>query len=266
MLHSKGIAAALGLALVALTSTDGGAAERPGQAMADVGARLGMASTHAAALEAALDRMPPMSAPVVPSAEEAAPGEHTIGTGSEGGGFPAGGSAALPARPARKVTGEVKTALDGLETAVREAKAIAGPQAPYLDPGFEHVLANAGRIRANGELSADALTLSQEIDIELVALTNNARVLEAEAELRAGRAAIGTSRAGAVQTHIDAAVVALADAQSRGAYHLEDDIAALKVAAARLRKGDTPGTAVTRDDMAQLIADVHEHLADLGGD
>ena len=45
-----------------------------------------------------------------------------------------------------------------------------------------------------------------------------------------------------------------------------NDIAALKVASARLRKGDTPGKAVTRDDMAELIADVHEHLADLGGD
>ena len=52
----------------------------------------------------------------------------------------------------------------------------------------------------------------------------------------------------------------------RGTYHLEDDIAALKVASARLKKGATLSEAVTRNDMVQRIADVHEHLADLGGD
>jgi len=265
MMRKQGIATVLGLALVAMTSTDGGAAERPGQAMADVGTRLGMASTHAATLEAALDRMTPSSAPVAPGMDKAAPGEHDIGAGSEGGGFPAKGAGAMPARPGRKVTGEIKAALDGLETAVREAKTIAGPQ-EYLDPGFEHVLANAGRIRANGELSADALTLSQEIDIELVALANNASVLEAEAELRAAKSALGTGRAAAMPTHIAAAVGALTEAQNKGAYHLEDDIAALNVVAARLRKGMPTGEAVTGGDMDELIADVHEHLADLGGD
>jgi len=264
MLHRKGFMAALGLALVAAAFTDGLAAERPGQTMAEVSARLATASLHAAALETALDRLTPASAPAVVDTEESpAAREHAIGTGSDGGGFPAGGSTKSP--PPIPVTAEIKSALVGLETAVREAHALAGPQ-PYLDPGFAHVLANAALIRGDAEMAPDALSLSHEIEIELVALANNARVLEAEAELRAGHAAIGTPRAGAVQNHIDAAVDALADAQTRGAYHLEDDIAALKVASARLRKGDTPGKAVTRDDMAELIADVHEHLADLGGD
>jgi hypothetical protein len=264
MLHSKGIATALGLALVAMTFTDARAAERPGQAMAEVSARLATATTHATALEAALSRLTPVSAPAAPGTEESqAAREHGIGAAPGGGGFPAQGS--IASRPPIPVTDEIQDALNGLETAVREAQAIAGPQA-YLDPGFAHVLTNAARIRGNAEMAPDALSLSREIDIELVALANNARVLEAEAELRAGHDAIGTRRAGAVLGHIDAAMEALADAQSRGAYHLEDDIAALKVAAARIQKGESPGAAVTRDDMAQLIADVHEHLADLGGD
>jgi hypothetical protein len=265
MKTKQGIAAAAGFALIAMFSTPGGAAERPGQVMADVTARLTVASSHAAVLQEALDRRAPMpSAPVGETATEA-PREHDIGPGPDGGGFPAEGTIARPSRKMPPLTAGMTSALDGLEAAMKEARALAGGN-DYLEPGIEHVLANARLIRANGGPSTDANALSNEIAIELVALTNNARVLEAEADLKAASAAWGKDNANAFRGHLEAALQVLGEAQEKGAYHLEDDIAALQVVHARVKQGAPLKEAVTADGMDELIGDVHEHLADLRGD
>jgi hypothetical protein len=261
----QGIATLLGFALLAMYSTSGRAAERPGQTMADVTARLTLASKHAAALEEALDRQAPPAAPPAPDIAEAVPDGHNLGPGQEGGGYPAEGAVARPRRAARKITAEMTSTLDALEAAVREAKALARGS-EYLDPGIEHVLTNAQRIRADSDPSADAVSLSQEIAIELVALANNARILEAEADLHAASAALGGNRTDAFHNHLGAAVQVLGEAQNQGAYHLEDDMAALRVILARLKGGALPREAVTADAVDELIGDVHEHLADLRGE
>ncbi len=251
----------LGFALIALFATTSTAvAEGPGQAMAAVSAQLAVASGHAEALEEEINRQAPLIAPLGASAAEAVPGAHDIGQGPKGGGHPA-----MPPRPAQKITRSMASALDGLEAAVQEANALAGGNAA-LEPGMAHVLANVRRMRVNKALPADAASLGQEIIIELFALANNTRILEAEADLRAASAALGKGRADAVRNHLEAAARMLAEAQNRGAYHLEDDIATLRVVLARIKKGASPREAVTTDAMDELIGDIHGHLADLRGD
>jgi hypothetical protein len=258
----QGMATALVLALVATCSTTARAAERPGQAMADVTARLAVAASHAAVLEEALGRQP-LPAPAAADAPEAVPGGHDIGPGSDGGGFPAGG--AMPPRPARKITPDMISALDGLEAAMSEARTLAAGH-PYLEPGIDHVLANAARIRENKAQPADITALSHEIAIELAALENNARVLEAEADLRAAASALGGRRSGTVHDHLEAAARVMNAAREKGAYHLEDDIAALEVIISRIEDGTPPDEAVSADGMDELIGDIHEHLSDLRGE
>jgi hypothetical protein len=258
----QGMATALALALVATFSTYARAAERPGQAMADVTARLAVASSHAAVLEEALNRQP-LPAPAAADAPEAVPGGHDIGPGSDGGGFPAEG--AMPPRPARKITPAMIAALDGLEAAMEETRTLARGH-EYLEPGIEHVLANAKRIRANRAQPADATALSHEITIELFALANNARILEAEADLHAASTALGMDRPEAAHGHMKAAARVMNEAREQGAYHLEDDIATLQVILARIDEGTPADQAVTADGMNELIGDLHEHLSDLRGE
>ena len=252
----------LGFALIALFATiSTAAAEGPGQAMAAVSAQLAVASGHAEALEEEINRQAPLTVPTGDSAAEAVPGAHDIGQGPKGGGHPA-----MPPRPAQKITRSMAAALDGLEAAVQEANALAGGNAA-LEPGMAHVLANVRRMRVNKALPADAASLGQEIIIELHALANNTRILEAEADLRAASAALGKKgRADAVRNHLEAAARMLAEAQNKGAYHLEDDIATLRVVLTRIKKGASPREAVTTDDVDELIGDIHGHLADLRGD
>lgn len=248
------------IATFAMTGT-AAAEKRPGQAMAALRAQLVAASTHATVLEKALNRQVPMAAPPAEETVGELPGAHEIGRGPEERSRPAEGSMAMPAR---ELTLEMTSALDGVEAAMQQAKALAGGH-EYLEPGIEHVMANTRRMRANKKLPADAAALGQEISIELFALANNARILEAEDDLHAASTALGKDQSAVGRNHLEAAARVLTEAQDKGAYHLEDDIATIQVLLGRMEKEKLPRETATAA-VDELIGDIHEHLADLRGD
>jgi hypothetical protein len=263
MKTTHGMGAVVGLALIAMVSTTGRAAERPGQDMADVTVRLMQASTHAEVLVDALDRAAPLTFPA------SADGERYGADGHDLAGWPKGqvakSSLVVASRTAPAITPEMGNALDGLEAAVLEARRTAAGN-PWLEPGIGHVLANTATIRSGNDPSADPDSLAHEIAIELRSLANNARVLEAEADLRAAVSARRFNRTDAFRGHLEAAVQVMGQARTEGAYHLEDDIATLQTVLARVREGASARDAVNRDAVDELIADIHEHLSDLGGE
>jgi hypothetical protein len=262
MKTNQGFAAVVGFALITTVFTHSAAAQAPSaQGMADLTGRLALASTHAARLVEALDKQVPITAPATDEAEPSAPAGHDIGAWE--GPHAAKASMTVSSRPA--VSRDVAAALDGLEATVREARALAGGH-PYLEPGIGHVLTNVDRIRTGTAPIADADALGHEIAIELLSVANNARVLQAEAELREAAFARRWNRTDAFRDHLEAAARVMGDAQEQGAYHLEDDLATLKVVLARLKEGASPRQAVSDDAVEELIGDINEHLADLGGE
>jgi hypothetical protein len=261
MKTKQGLAAVVGFALITLVSTSNAAAEPSARNMADLTGRLALASAHAARLAEALDKQVPITAPATDDTQPSAPAGHDIGAWE--GPHAAKASMTGSSRPA--VSREVADALDGLEAYVQEARALAGGH-PYLEPGIAHVLTNVDRIRTGRAPIADTDALGHEIAIELLSVANNARVLEAEAELRQAASARRWNRDDAFRGHLEAAARVMGHARDQGAYHLEDDLATLKVVLARVKEGASPREAVTKDAVDELIGDIHEHLADLGGE
>ncbi|MDH4228887.1 MAG: hypothetical protein OEW11_03955 [Nitrospirota bacterium] len=165
-----------------------------------------------------------------------------------------------------EITPGAQSALKELESTMQQVKALSKGN-EYLDPGVEHVLANVRRIGSGKALPADADVLTQEIAIELSALTSNARILQAEGYLRSAAASFGKEPASKTRGYFAAAADVLGDAQMRGAYHLDDDIEAVQMTLERLSGDVAISATVDSAAVDQLISDLHAHLSDLrGGD
>jgi len=268
----------IGLAVLlswALHAAPAAASEAPGTLMEAIGAKVGVASGHAAELAEAIDQLA-----VVPGLpgdiENEAPGEdldryereHGLPE-AQGGGYPAGGTGKMPS-PWRDGKGRIskpmRAGLLGIEGAMTDAKVLANGHA-NLAPGIEHVLTNVRLLGEGKTLPANATSLMHELEIELFALGNNALILEAEDNLHAAAAEMAHGSPERARGYLEAASGALDRADERGAYHIFDDRQTLTALLKDMHEGDGDAAPETsRPLIARLITDIHEHLSDLGGE
>jgi hypothetical protein len=261
------------------------AMEHAGTLMGAIGTKLAVASGHATTLTEEINHLG-VDSGLLTESENSNPAEdldayerehglpekrsETVSTGpTQGGGFPAGGSASMPPHwrdGQGRVTPSMRSSLQGIEAAMTDAGTLANGN-EFLAPGIAHVLTNVRRLGAGKTLPANAVSLTNEIEIELFALGNNALILEAEDDLRAASAAMAHGRPEQARGLLEAAAGALDRANERGAYHVFDDRQTLAALLKDMNRDDGDAAPeVSRPVIARLITDIHEHLSDLGGE
>lgn len=157
----------------------------------------------------------------------------------------------------------VVNGLTSLEKVAADCEALAGGS-EYLQPGLKHLRDVAGRIKLGGKTGKAAAGLAGEASIEIFALLVNAAILEAEDHLKSAAASLKDSKA--VIAHLQEAERALNSAMERGAYHVDNDLEAVREAIDSMTNALSENKPVNKDDIETRIEEIHGHLFDVGNE
>lgn len=157
----------------------------------------------------------------------------------------------------------LKSGLGVIEQAMAKAEPLSnGHEA--LTPGIRHVRANLKLITDAGKVTGQTATLVDEISIELYALLINADILQAVAHLNSAKDSLAAKRAQEVSFHLQEAGKALEEANNRGAYHIQNDIEEIQSALIDMVSQVGARVPLSADAIDERIAEVTEHLFDVG--
>ncbi|MBI5136673.1 MAG: hypothetical protein HZA24_04960 [Nitrospirae bacterium] len=163
----------------------------------------------------------------------------------------------------KPMTGELMNGLAAIDRSAAAATALANNHA-HLQPGLDHVRAVLRMVKEDGKVSDKSIGLVGEASIELYALMVNAAIIEAEAHLNSAVDALKKDKRQDVVFYLKQANVAMATANERGAYHIQNDLEEIEAAVATISDKVSANVPVSADAIEERIAEINSHLFHVG--